>query len=568
MDCRIENGTIIDGSGKQAFKADVEIRNAQITAILPPAARGPQHGGRHGTKSVSEAAHMRRIDATGCYVSPGFIDAHSHADLGPFMTDKLELKLRQGVTTEVVGQCGFSPAPVPAGRQAEWMRYYVPGSPITEWQWESTAEFYTALRNRGLPLNFMPFVGHGTLRFAVKADSSAPMEASELDRMEALLEQAFDEGAAGLSFGLIYVPELFADRAELRRAAEAAARHRRLLSVHMRSESDELIEALEEMAELQSATGVRLHISHLKAIGIRNQHKIDQALELIEAHSLSFDSYPYTYGSTSLLSLLPPQLFAGTSVQKGLARLSENHIQKEIISLLNGESPAPGGMPWDNLALLVGWDMIELVFIPDGPDACLTGRSLASAAERRGTSPAELTLQLCRSYGGQIRIIDVFSEEATVRKILSHPSGIISSDTLLGGHQHPRVAGSFPRVLSNYTYEQASGPLNLEEAVHRMSGRSAQFLGLIDRGIVGPGMYADIAVWRPDFFDTSSRETPEEPARGLQYLLINGELVIDAAEPDKSPEKSSDPAQPRVCTDTAGRVLTAPDYVRPQPADQ
>ena len=487
--------------------------------------------------------------------------------MGPFMTDKLQLKLRQGVTTEVVGQCGFSPAPMPANRQAEWMKYYVPGSPIDTWQWESTAEFYTALRNRGLPLNFMPFVGHGTLRFAVKADSSTPMEPSELDRMEALLEQAFEEGAAGLSIGLIYVPALFADRAELLRAAEVAARHRRILSVHMRSESDELIEALEEMAELQSATGVRLHISHLKAIGIRNQNKIDKALQLIESHALSFDSYPYTYGSTSLLSLLPPQVFTGTSVQNGLARLSDHQVREEIIALLSAESPAPAGLPWDNLALLVGWDMIELVFIPEGPDACLTGSSLAAAAEQRGTSPAELTLLLCRKYGGQIRIIDVFSQEATLRKILSHPSGIVSSDTLLGGHQHPRVAGSFPRVLSKYTYEHASGPLNLEAAVHRMSGRSAKFLGLKDRGIISPGMAADIAVWHPDFIDMSSRQDPEQPARGLQYLMINGALVIDAAESEKSPKESSDFKLAQIGTYKAGRLLTAPNYILPQPAE-
>lgn len=566
MDYRIENGTIIDGSGKPAFKADVETRNAHIIAILPSAQRGPQHSGNPGPGSG--AAHVRRIDATGCYVSPGFIDAHSHADLGPFTPDKLQLKLLQGVTTEVVGQCGFSPAPMPAYRRAEWIKYYVPGSPLTTWPWESTAEFYTALCNRGLPLNFMPFVGHGTLRFAIKADSSAPMAPAELDRMEALLEQAFDDGAAGLSFGLIYVPAMFSDSIELRRAAEVAARHKRLLSVHMRSESDELIEALEEMAELQAVTGVRLHISHLKAIGERNQNKIDQALQLIESHNLSFDSYPYTYGSTSLLSLLPPQLFTGTTVQDGLAGLSDPQLRKEMSAILNGDSAAPAGLPWDNLALLVGWDMIELVFIPDGPDKDLIGCSLTSAAERRGITPTELTLQLSRTYGGQIRIIDVFSQETTVRKILSHPSGIVSSDTLLGGHQHPRVAGSFPRVISKYTHEHGSGPLSLEAAVHRMSGRSARFLGLKNRGLLSPGMFADIAVWRPDFIDTSSRQAPEQPAKGLQYLLINGKLVIEVEKSGKPSGEYSVFKLPQLNTSKAGRLLTAPNYIRQQTSNQ
>ncbi len=548
MHYRIENSTVIDGSGGPALNADVEISAGRITSVQP---RGSSERGRPPqSTAAASATRQRRIDASGCFVSPGFIDAHSHADLGPFTPEKLDLKLRQGVTTEVVGQCGFSPAPMPAERRDKWMKYYVPGSPLDLWPWESTAEFYTALRTQGLPLNFMPFVGHGTLRFAVKGESSAPMSQAELNQMEVMLEQAFDEGAAGLSFGLIYVPALCADRKELTRAAEIAARHRRILAVHMRSESDELIEALEEMAQLQSETGVQLHISHLKAIGRGNQHKIDQALRLIETHDLSFDSYPYTYGSTSLLSMLPPQLFTGTSVQAGLTQLSDHQVRKECVQMLSGHISPPEGLAWDNLALLVGWDRIELAFIPEGPDSDLTGKTLAAAAEMRSTSPAELTLQLARSYGAQVRIIDEFSEEATLKKILSHPSGIASSDTLLGGHQHPRVAGSFARILSRYTREQGHGPLSLAEAVHRMTGRSAQVLGLKDRGIIRSGMTADLAVWRPDFCDVSTRQSPEQPARGLEYLFINGEPAIKPAE--------------RRNTNAAGRLLTAPEYVRPQ----
>ena len=558
MHYRIVNGTVIDGSGGPAFKADVEISGDRITAVLP---RGSsKKAAEPRAESAPAGSRLRRIDAAGCFVSPGFIDAHSHADLGPFTPDKLDLKLLQGVTTEVTGQCGFSPAPIPAERRDQWMQYYVPGSPLEQWPWESTAEFYSALRRQGLPLNFMPFVGHGTLRFAVKGDNSAPMEPAELNQMEAMLEQAFTEGAAGLSFGLIYVPALCADRSELKRAAEIAARHRRILAVHMRSESDELIEALEEMAQLQSDTGVRLHISHLKAIGRRNQNKIDQALRLIETHNMSFDSYPYTYGSTSLLSMLPPQLFTGTSVQTGLAQLSDHQVQKNIRALLSGRKSPPDGLAWDNLALLVGWDRIELASIPEGFDSDLTGRTLAAAAELRGTSPVELTLLLARRYGGQARIIDEFSEEATLKKILSHPAGVASSDTLLGGHQHPRVAGSFARILSRYTHEPGHGPLSLEEAVHRMTGRSAQVLGLKDRGVIQNGMAADIAVWRPDFSDESTRQSPEQPARGLEYLFINGDPVMKPA----AHQQAAAFRQPRLHTRTAGRLLTAPAHIRPQ----
>ena len=224
--------------------------------------------------------------------------------------------------------------------------------------------------------------------------------------------------------------------------------------------------------------------------------------------------------------------------------------------LLEGVSAPPAGLSWDNLALLVGWDRIKLAYIPEGPDSELTGRTLSAAAELRDTSPAELTLQLARQYGGRIRIIDEFSEETTLKKILSHPAGIASSDTLLGGQQHPRVAGSFPRILSRYTREQGKGPLSREEAVHRMTGRSARVLGLKDRGIIQGGMAADIAVWRPDFSDTATREAPEQAARGLQYLFINGESVV----------MPSGSRVPDLHSNRAGRLLTAPDYIRPQTA--
>jgi len=561
---RIINGTVIDGTGGKAFEADVEINDGRITAVAAPGSFLSRGGPTEESRPKGRGS-ARYIDASGCYVSPGFIDAHSHADLGPYVPNKLKLKLRQGISTEVVGQCGFSPAPMPAERQAEWLKYYVPGSPLDSWPWQSTAEFYEALRSRGLPLNFMPFVGHGTLRFAVKGDSSAPMGPKELDLMENLLEQAFAEGAAGLSFGLIYVPALCADKEELRRAARCAARNRRILSVHLRSESNELLEALKEMIKLQSETGVRIHISHLKAIGrgragsnqSDNQAKIEQALELIEKNQLSFDSYPYTYGSTSLLSMLPPHLFAGKTVRSALSDLSNPQLRQETAALLRGDRREPPGLPWDNLAQLLGWDQIELVHIPPGKDTDLIGKNLAAAAEDRRRSPEELTIQLAMQYGGQVRIIDEFSCEATLKKIIGHPSGILSSDSLLGGRLHPRVSGSFPRVLSKYTLEKGGGPLTLEEAVHRMTGRSAQFFGLKNRGTIEVGTTADIAVWSSDFKDVSRRSAPEQPARGLEFLCINGRMVL-------GPDKNEAEGMPKIANMNAGRILTAPHYVFPQ----
>ncbi len=560
MEYRIVNGTIIDGSGAPAFRGELRIKNSRISAVIKQTNAsgqgqpGLEPGDDSNLRGKRASNSLHTIDATGCYITPGFIDAHSHADLGPYCPEKLELKLRQGVTTEVVGQCGFSPAPMPFEQQSRWQKYYVPGSPIDSWPWETTEQYFSALRHQGLPLNFMPFVGHGTVRFAIKGDSSAHLDPHELDRMEQMLEQSFREGAAGLSFGLIYVPALFARREELLRAARTAARFDRLIAVHMRSESDELIEAIEEVAAIGRETGAHVHISHLKTIGNRNQSKIEHALNLIEKHGLSFDNYPYTYGSTSLLSMLPPQLFEGRSVQQALTQLCDAGTRREVKDLIQKENGAPAGLPWDNLAQLVGWDKIELVYVPEGPDHYLQGLSLSKAAEKNKLSPADLTLQLVEKYGGTIRIIDEFSTEETLRKIICHPSGIASSDTLLGGQLHPRVAGSFARYISRYSTING-GPLGLEAVVHRMTGKSAEILGLKDRGVLVPDSAADIAVWRPGFTDLSIRHAPEKPARGLDWLFLNGEIVIG-----RQSEKSAPSVHTPVNKKQAGLILSAPTY--------
>ena len=308
---------------------------------------------------------------------------------------------------------------------------------------------------------------------------------------------------------------------------------------------------MEEIITLKQKTGVRLHISHLKAIGPQNQKKIDKALQLIEANQLSFDSYPYTYGSTSLLSMLPPQLFQGKTVQAGLLQLTDPRVRKEVESLLQGETQPPSGLPWDNLARLLGWEKIELSWIPKGPDHDLQGFSLMEAAELRSISPVELTLQLSEKYGGQVRIIDEYSCEETLRKIITHPAGITSSDTLLGGRQHPRTAGSFARMIAHYS--RPRGPLNLETAVYRMTGRSAARLGLKNRGFLRPGTVADIAVWKPDFMDASTHMEPEKPAEGLKWLLINGQAVVVPLNLNS-----------RVVSQQSGTLLLAPKEVLPQ----
>jgi N-acyl-D-aspartate/D-glutamate deacylase len=374
----------------------------------------------------------------------------------------------------------------------------------------------------------LPFVGHGTLRYAVKGDDPAPLDSAERRRMTSLLEEAAAEGARGLSLGLIYVPALFADRRELHELLTAAGRLELPVTVHLRSESDEMLQALTEMIRLSRETGAYVHISHLKTIGGRNRYKMDEALRLIEGNGLSFDVYPYTYGSTSLLSLLPPQLLKGSSTDALLAGLESPRIAQRVLPYLRGQLRPKPGEPWDNLAQLAGWRGIDIVDIPAGPHAHLQGMTLAEAADALGRSPEETVLHLLARYSGAVRIVDRYTDEETVLKALLHPSGLFSTDTLLGGQPHPRSAGSFPRILRRYVFEHRM--ISPEEAVAKMSGRSAQVFGLPDRGILAPGKRADLVLFSSSIADRAEPGRPLAPATGVRHLFVRGRAVISDGE--------------------------------------
>ena len=509
----IRNGTIVDGTGAPPYRGDLRIRNGRIDEI---------------SASLTAAEDDEEFRADGLYVSPGFIDAHSHNDLAAFSEEGYRPKLLQGISTEVVGQCGFSPAPVPVERQQGWLSYYVAGSPLDAWEWETTAEFHHTLRQRGLELNLLPFTGHGALRFAVAGDSPAALTEAQRREEQELLARSFEEGAGGLSLGLIYVPALFADREELRGLMRVAAGYGKITAVHMRSESDELIEAFEEMASLHEETGARLHISHVKAIGLRNQHKMELLLERIERHDLSFDMYPYPYGSTSLLSMLPPSLFEGNTAKKAIAQLESPEVRSRIERLYRGEERPAEGMPWDNLPQLVGWEQIEIAEIPEGPDGELVGLPFPEAAERRGTSCASLLFELVEKYGGRAKYLDLFSSEETVRKAALYPNGVFGTDSLIGGKPHPRIYGTFPKILQDYVFRRRL--LSIEEMIRKMTGKAAEILDLEQRGTLVPGAAADVAVFGEEFTDREDRRQPEKPAEGLRLLTVNGvPKVLDSS---------------------------------------
>ena len=512
----LRGGIIVDGTGAAPFRGDLAVSDGRITWIrrdgMPRSERGC-------------LADAEVIDVRGQYIAPGFIDCHSHSDLQHLVPGGLAPKLLQGVTTEVVGQCGLSVFPLPSSRQAGWRRQSVIGTVPGDWGWESAASWFSELRAAGLECNLVPFVGLGTVRYGIAGDRSGPLDPEELAIMAARLEEAFTAGAAGLSFGLIYMPAFFSTRGELLLAARVAARCGRPLAVHLRSESDELLEAVREMVHLAEESGVELHLSHLKAIGERNSGQLDDVFSLIEEKDLLFDHYPYPGGSTTLLSLLPPDLFTDAGVSGALMTLRVPAVRDRLERLYEGTEAAPAGLPWDNLPLLLGWKNIRIVSVGNAHDRHAVGSSLDELSRREGRSPAEVMFSLLENSAGDVRMIDTYMSEETLEKILLHPRGCIASDSLFGGHPHPRLYGCFPRIFSNYVFGEKK-LIPVETAVRKMTGLPASWLGLRDRGALAAGKAADIAVFGTGFRHTGDENRPDAPVEGLRLLILNGDIIV------------------------------------------
>ncbi len=510
-----ENGVILDGSGTKGFRGRLEVRNGIITAVESSESRS------------TPPPEARVIDCRGSFLAPAFIDLHSHTDAAPFLKEGLRPKISQGIATETVGVCGLGLAPMPEERREGWRKTLVIGNPPIPWNWQTTAQWYAALRGAGMESNIVPFIGHGTLRYAVAGDRSGPLTSAELGRMLELLEEGFHAGAAGVSLGLIYTPALFAGREELLSVAKRSADARRLLAVHMRSESDQLLQALREITSIAEEAGCRLHISHLKAIGRDNQETIPEVLQHIDKHRLTFDAYPYDYGSTSLLSLLPPFILEGRSTAEALEALRDEKTAARIGRIYSGRETVPSSSPWDNLPKLLGWEQISIAELPESVPqeiAGITGKSIAELGEAWKMPEVSVLFSILQGTGGAGRMIDRFSCDKSVDAILRHPGAMVSSDTLLGGRAHPRVYGSFPRFWRRQVFE--SGALRPEDGAWKCAAGAAQLLGLRDRGRLAPGMRADIVVFNSGIRDRSNLREPEIESEGIEWLLVNGVLKI------------------------------------------
>jgi dihydroorotase/N-acyl-D-amino-acid deacylase len=495
LDLLIRNGRIVDGAGGPWYRGDVGIRGDAIVALAP-----------HVT-----LAAQRTIDANGGVIAPGFIDIHTHARRGIFDVPTAPNYVRQGVTTVMEGPDGSSPLPL--------------------------APFLAQLDALKKSVNIGSFVGQGSVREAVIGSVNRAATADEIRRMSALVEQGMRDGAFGLSTGLFYVPGTFTPTEEVIELARVAGRMGGMHESHQREETSKVLDSVRETIAIGEGGGLPTHISHAKVVGAANYGKSVDMLRLVdEARArgvdATLDEYPYTASSTSVPSALVPAWVLEGGRDATLARLRDAaqraRAKAGVVAMIRDERG--------------GGDPANVQFASCSFDASLAGKTLADLTRTRGLdvtldNAAETTLWLVEQGGCQ-GIFHAISEEDLMR-ILRHPATMIGSDgevPVFGrANPHPRSYGTFARVLGVYVRERHA--LTLEEAVRKMSGFPAARLGLVDRGLLRPGMRADVVIFDPATVrDTATYQQPHQYAEGFSAVIVNGRVVFaNGAMTDERP---------------------------------
>jgi len=527
FDIIIHNGKIVDGSGRKAYSADIGIENGRIVEISP------------GLKAETRET----IDAKGRVVSPGFIDMHSHSDFTLLVHPEAESKIRQGVTTELVGNCGGSPAPVPDERFDDFMQYMIGHGGLyqkvlapRDWKWKTLSQFYEELEKKGVALNVAPLVGHSTLRAAVMGYASGPPSSGELQRMKRLLQIELDRGAFGMSTGLIYHPGAFADRDELMELAELVCSYDGIYTTHIRSEGKYLYEAVDEALYVAEKSGASVEISHLKCEAPANWGKAGNALSRVHrsrenGFQVDFDQYPYRAYQTGLLEIFPTW-----AKEKGTGPMVNALRDKALRRKIVKDMTQPP-YDWDNPMDGLGWDQIQLNCFNRENNQRLEGMTVARIAEQLAMAPLEAVFHLFEEEQGGLSMIVFSMNEEEVIEIMQHPAGMIGSDGcavapygLTGSRKvHPRFYGTFPRILGHYVREKQV--LTLEQAVYKMTGLPARKLQLKNRGLLQKGYQADIVVFdETQVADTATFENPHRYPTGIHHVLVNGQRVITNGE--------------------------------------
>ncbi|HVV46069.1 MAG TPA: D-aminoacylase [Bryobacteraceae bacterium] len=491
----LRNGLLLDGAGTPGVSGSVLIDGDRIAAA----------------GEVTAPVNCEVVDCAGLAVAPGFIDLHSHLDL-QVLEDRPE-KIRQGVTSEVVGNCGFSPFPFVDDERA--LREFASGilGRRDRWGWRSASEYLKTVEARSTKMHVFPLAGHGSLRIAVAGNSLAPLSSAELGIMSGFLEDALAAGCAGFSTGLMYAPGSSASTSELQHLCRMVARSGKLYATHMRSYAEGLVEAVREQLDLARATGCRLQISHLQAAGRVNWDLQQRALDDIEAAraegiDVEFDIYPYQCGSTVLTQWLPAWVLEGGK-EALLHRLRDRALRPRIADETERSRPQL-------------WSDITISGTQSGK---LVGRTVEEVAAERGTEPAFTVLDLLVEEEGGVNVISFNQSEANLRQLITHPlCSVISDGFYVNGKAHPRLYGTFPELLGRVTREL--GWMDLPRAIHKITAQPAARLKLEGRGLLRRGYFADVTIFDPAKIQShSTYDDPDREPEGIVSVIKDGKFV-------------------------------------------
>ncbi|MBC7237390.1 MAG: D-aminoacylase [Chloroflexi bacterium] len=505
-DVLIENARVLDGRGNPWFRGSVAVQGGRIVAI-----------GR-----FVEGEAVERLDAGGLYVCPGFIDTHTHSDLNYLVDSTAQSKVRQGVTTEVLGNCGSSAAPR-VGVAASSGR--IMGLEPT---WTTYPQYLDVLDAAAKPVNLASLVGHGTIRTATVGLEDRPASPEEMAEMERILAEALEAGAFGMSMGLYFSPGMYAPRQELMRLSRIVARYGGLTATHNRDSSTRtigVVEAVREMVEIGEAADCPTHIAHIKCHGPTVWGKSSEMLQLMdEARArgieMTCDQYPYeASGGGVIPDTLPHSFQAGKSSEEIARLLAQPTVRAELYNAV-AENVARRGGP-------------ARLIISTHPSEDVMGKSLEQLMAERGTNAAETVMDLLVEAGGDRVGWTCFSfSDEDVERFMQWPATMFGSDgsalstegPLSGGHPHPRNFGTFPRVLGRYVRDK--GVLRLEEAVRKMTSLPAQTYGIAGRGTLAHGYWADLVLFDLARISDATYEQPKTYPQGIPYVMVNGEWVI------------------------------------------
>jgi N-acyl-D-aspartate/D-glutamate deacylase len=519
FDVLLRGGRIVDGAGNPWFLGDVAIRGDRIAAI-----------GR-----LEGATAKKTLDVTGLVVAPGFIDMLGQSEYTVLVDPRVPGKTTQGITTELTGEGGSVGPMTPYSA-----KQLIPG--LADLQiavdWTDHASYFRVVEKKGTAINFAHLVGAAQVREAVLQGANRLPAPDELEKMKALVARAMEQGAFGLSSSLIYPPGTFADTRELAELAKVAARHGGLYATHIRNEAERLLEALDEAAAIGSEAGIPVEIWHLKAAGRPNWGRMKDAVQAIEKYrargiDMTADIYPYPASMTGLAAGLPPTAAEG-GLDGLLRRLRDPAERRKIRAEI--ENPTLG---YENLFRGTGGaDGVLIAGVRTEANRKYQGKRLSEVAAMRGVDPVTAMFDLLVEENGSVDTVYFSMSEDDVRLAMTQPwvsfncdAAGVTPDGLLGRSMtHPRAYGSFPRILGRYVRD--AGLLRLEEAVRKMTSLPAQRLGLRDRGLLRPGLFADIAVFDPvAVIDRATFEDPHRYSEGVVHVFVNGQPVVEGGRP-------------------------------------